>query len=202
MYTGLGLREGEAIAYNDLANAYNKQGQTTEAQQLFTKYLTVATEMKSNIHKAAAWMGLGNIHVREGRYSKAIKLFTQSLRVFIEECDWKGQLSVKYGLYRTHLHKGEVSRALICAQECLAIAQELGDTFEQSRARELHAICLRGEGRGLPHDHSQGIKMARVCLARAMERGDRFAYFETGEVLRANEYEAKARIIGQELKLE
>jgi tetratricopeptide (TPR) repeat protein len=89
-YVKTGDKKGEAYAYNQLGNIYNRQKNLTQAIECYQRSIQIKEEIGDKKTIASPLNNIGNIYAQMGKNVDAEKAFLQSLKIEIENGNMKG----------------------------------------------------------------------------------------------------------------
>ena len=107
----VGDRAGEGMAYGNLGNTYDSQGDFrasfSKAIEYHTQDLAIAKEVGDRAGEGRAYANLGNAYQSQGDFSKAIDHHGQHLAIAKEVGDRVGEGTAYGNLGTCHMHLNE-----------------------------------------------------------------------------------------------
>jgi DNA-binding SARP family transcriptional activator/tetratricopeptide (TPR) repeat protein len=138
----IGATTGEMYALRILSRAYHQLGQLDEAVRLTQQALAWYEQTGDDLSAGAALQGLGLIYIDLGRLDQATATLTRSVEGTRRMRNRVGEAEALISLARAWRLLRANDRALSCAQEAIAITDELGLTHLRLQADAEHAAAL------------------------------------------------------------
>jgi tetratricopeptide (TPR) repeat protein len=138
----VGDRAGEGMAYGNLGNAYESQGDYAKAIEPQTQRLAIAKEVGDRAGEGMAYGNLGISYLSLGNISKAIEYHGQHLAI-AKEVGLRAREGGAYGNLGTcHVHLNEYAKAVAYFKAQHALAMSLKLAHVQSDAALNMGVAL------------------------------------------------------------
>jgi tetratricopeptide (TPR) repeat protein len=129
------------------ARALVEQLELDKAREKWNAALSVATELRLDISRAACLVGLAEIEWSVGEVTKAREFFKSAISLYQGLDNLEGFASTLVSLVELECSRREFSDAKDCAQQALAIYRDLGLVLGQFDTFQKMATIYREEGR-------------------------------------------------------
>ena len=196
-------REGD-VAFR-LAQMYQLQSKYEEANEMYTKALSIMIKTGERFGEAECYVHLGAMSRSLGHYGKAEEYLEKGL-VICKEIGYKNVEATCYeGLGTVYRSLGEYSKAKEYLEKALVISKEIDD-------KEGEATCYGNLGNVFLSlgKHDQAEEYLKKVLANRKEIGDRegeaicygnlgCVFQDLGKYGQAGEYQNKALVIRKEI---
>ncbi len=161
-------RAGEAAAYGNLGNAYNRFSQWARAIECHQQCLAIAQELKDRRSEGLAYGGLGTAYQGLGQWARAIEYHQKLLAIALDLKDRAGEGAAYGNLGIAYNSLSQWARAIEYHQKHLAIAVELKDRAGEGRAYGNLGCAYDSLGQW-----ARAIEYYQKLLAIALDANDR-----------------------------
>ena len=160
-YQAAGYRRGEALALNDVGRVMLDDGDVAGAAAFLRQAIELAREVEDGELVALATLNLGEALMREESYAKAEEMASHALGFFAMSGNTWRRIEVLRLLGDIRLRRGDVQTGIVCYEQGLALAREIGARLEaQVLERRVADSAGAGDsidrGRRTPDQRPQG----------------------------------------------
>jgi tetratricopeptide (TPR) repeat protein/anti-sigma regulatory factor (Ser/Thr protein kinase) len=123
----IGLKRMMAANLNDIGVVYERQGESTKAQQYHFKALELAIAVKDSVRIPLYYSNIGNIFTEQFDYQKSASYFNKALAIYEALGDYNGIGKIYGNLASVYLATNQLERAALYYRHAVAIYTQTGN---------------------------------------------------------------------------
>lgn len=156
-------RQGVSIAYNNIANIYQKKGESATALSYYDKAIAIQRQEKDSASMCNCLMNMGTIYMQQGLQRKGMATLNEALSISQAVGDHEIEALTYMNLARAHAFQNDHGKASEMLYRAEALSEQTG--YKQV----LHEVLTTGSNL---FKQAGDYTKAYSYLARAMALGD------------------------------